>query len=1153
MRISPTTKGKHPALSDQRPAFISGLVEPVRAWLFDSMSDSEIMKDSLGQWPYSVGPVNQNEFFQLDSSNTTWPRQVPSPVGYGWQLNHDSNINGTPLYSETSLGGTTTADIVSIMTSEDSTVGAWVRVDGDIISPTFYGTIWNFGGIDTDGTASENQLGGLWFTQITDDWGYLTFSYESGTGTDHTVQIQNYRMTMNRWHYVVVRRSNVVAGGVMDFDVFVDGQKIYQTTGVTTPTGGSNSIWTIGTRQSATALNWNYTLPVSLCGLYMWRNALTDAQINLDFERGILYDSFTSVDCQVLSNKSRSVPTLGPARFFNFTSSNGSNWVRSVNLSDGDEEKTISCSIEMVRQKSKVSLAPLVTQSVLSDLIPNAITLNYSPILNTSTARYIEVRMSRCPLGTVGNDYQWSSVFQGIVDDIDQGGQEKISVSLRDYGSLLINSMTETEYTYGSSTVPVFLESVIQSILDDNDDTVNPNPALFGSYPPLSLVTIGAPVWAVTENKRMREPVMSSIDSFAKQIGWNCRFRFIDSPSVNDWRIALYEPERYNSFSTTAAVSGLLDLPVATFPVSKGNLTSMSQGSITTERLRNVVRIAYPSSETSQAPIVLPAGATLEDSGLGGVDNEGNRTPAFITIRADQSVTDYGRRFMEVQEDSSSQIDTISEAASMATSALSDLSFPDLDSDLSCLNLFEVEIGDVAAVASNDVYNTAVQQWAVRSTSTNVGSSSSTSITVHGKPSLGFKSWGVIEARPGMGPPPILSPGGVLSGRDYTATVIGFNGTNSRTTSGSGGRFIQARNPEFSTFSFGLNNPPDGWEVNGAAAWPADIQSNTNSISGNRSIYIPNSGGIFGLAQTEDSYIPVDGELNQPYAFTVRWQRPAGASTTRLIAGINWYTADRQTLTGSSVVVFDPDVSTNGTWVTSKEVGIYPDNTAGDPRWARIILNRQTTASTDDIYIDSVSLQYQSDDCVFMRGSNLGYQGGAAVGSWGLLRLNAPPLLGSYDYGNLYFDDTASPVPNNGVGATVRVPGVYLLTCQVTFACDTVVNFQKLTGSIRIVKNETYDAVQNPSGVGTTLFQGQPVQGLDATEINLSWVGAPTYDFYGISTVSGSVYLEEGDRITAEFNSRRVISTGDDVSIFTVGTVDVRSATFLKAKLQSAD
>jgi len=1128
----------------------------MRGWFMDSITNGTRIVDSWSPWPWAAGPTNVNEHFDLDATNTTWPQQVPSPVGYAWKLNSNAALDGTPFYSiNVPAPGSpySTSDVVTSFTSDDNTVGCWFRIDGEHVGAD-YGVIWAFGGLSGDGVAAENVLGQLSYKAVSGaGYGNLHWLHEWGTGATQLYQfINNYRIKENEWYYVVVRRSNVVAGGSMDLEIFVNGEKILFLSGVTTPTGGSSSMWTIGTRPDTVFGVWEQSAQVSIAGLYMWDNALGDGQVNLDYQRGILYDSFTAVDAQVLSlDRKDNFPVFGPGRHLDFTNHLGVDWVKSLSINDSDESNTISAQIDFHKLSGSLNMSPLVTDSLLNDQDPASTSVDYSPLLTTGVSSIVEIRLARVPLGTVANDYQWSSMFQGVTDKIDQGSIDKLSLSARDYGSILINTMTETEYTYGSATVVVLIEAVIQSILNDNDDATNPNPLVYGSYPELELTTFGAPTWGVNEFKRQREPVMAQIEAVAKQIGWKVKFKFDPNPLINDWRISLYEPDRYNSFSTTAAATGLLDLPVANVPITSGNLTSMTQGAETTERLRNVVRIAYPSSETVQVLNPLPAGVVLEDQGLGGVDNEGNRTPAFITLRATDSVDEYRRRFMEVQEDSTSQIDTVSEAQTMAESALSDLSFPDLDSSLSTLCLFEAEVGDVGSVSSNDIYNTAKQQWAIRSTRHSISETANSSLTMHGKPSIGFKSWGAIESRPGMGPPPILGPSGVLTGRDFTTQIVGYDAANALTTSGLGGRFLQFRNSDFSIFTMGLNNPPDGWEIDGAGVWNADIIPNmSESASGTTSIEITDAVNFTGLQQTQDSYIPIDGDEFEPYTITATWKRPAGVSDDDLIVGIQWLEADKVTLAGATFsTTFTMDTSLNGTWFTSKFEGVLPPS-GSTARWARIIFIRSNGATNDSIYVDSLSMYHCARKAKAVNGTNDAHNG--VVGDWNVAVFYNPDngIFPSYvyDFGDNWETDTGG-TPRSWFN--IRKSGLYQINAQVLVACNNVAGFQDGYGQIRCTKNGTYNISNLPVVASEIVAESNVVRMVDVNFCNFDWnTGAPLFDYYGAASLSTVQQFDVGDTVCIEWQGHRDISPGaPDDAVSACGFAEAKNSTWFELKL----
>lgn len=124
------------------------------------------------------------------------------------------------------------------------------------------------------------------------------------------------------------------------------------------------------------------------------------------------------------------------------------------------------------------------------------------------------------------------------------------------------------------------------------------------------------------------------------------------------------------------------------------------------------------------------------------------------TIVADDtaSITKYGRRFMEIAEAATSQIDTISEAHTLANAIVDDLKEPDLDKSVTIPFFWPVEFGDYYTFEANDVHYDTDQSLAVLGFRHSLTEKKCrTVLSCRGKPAGGLKRWFMNEARPGVG------------------------------------------------------------------------------------------------------------------------------------------------------------------------------------------------------------------------------------------------------------------------------------------------------------------------------------------------------------------------------------------------------------------
>jgi hypothetical protein len=149
------------------------------------------------------------------------------------------------------------------------------------------------------------------------------------------------------------------------------------------------------------------------------------------------------------------------------------------------------------------------------------------------------------------------------------------------------------------------------------------------------------------------------------------------------------------------------------------------QLTISRSGVRNVIRVKYGVKQNDRTTI------EVSDSG---------------------SITKYGRRFMEVAEAGSSQIDTEGEARSMAEAILEDLKDPEATLQVESPYFWPVETGnDYYTYAANDYhFDTAQSLGVIGYQHSLTANRSRTTLTLRGKPSGGFKRWLELEARPGV-------------------------------------------------------------------------------------------------------------------------------------------------------------------------------------------------------------------------------------------------------------------------------------------------------------------------------------------------------------------------------------------------------------------
>jgi hypothetical protein len=188
--------------------------------------------------------------------------------------------------------------------------------------------------------------------------------------------------------------------------------------------------------------------------------------------------------------------------------------------------------------------------------------------------------------------------------------------------------------------------------------------------------------------------------------------------------------------NTTADGGGTLGGTVSGRSVTTPDFTfdaetyeSLSRMSVSLQEIRNAIKVV------------------IEDD-----ENDGIRTA--VTREDSASITKHGRLYMEIQEASSSQIDTISEASTLANAALEDLKDPDAIAQVSGLGAFPwVELADVYTVEANGEHFDSDQTLSLNQYALRVAKSRAmTDLLIRGKPSVGLQRWFEVEGGRGAAP-----------------------------------------------------------------------------------------------------------------------------------------------------------------------------------------------------------------------------------------------------------------------------------------------------------------------------------------------------------------------------------------------------------------
>lgn len=438
----------------------------------------------------------------------------------------------------------------------------------------------------------------------------------------------------------------------------------------------------------------------------------------------------------------------------------------SAEWGDDVDASCVSATIRLKQESHLFSLAPLLETSPINlDFDPAGAA---SPLI--AVGREIKLETAVCPLGIEPASGDWTLDFHGYIDRW-TGDGSALTLDCRDLTAKLIDAYIEKErvYAFGNLGIagsgfriwepnteyqddepaipttanlsehfylaaagtsgtnePVWptsgtvadntvtwtredatsdagkpVEYVMQEILND---TV--------SSPPTLNVPV-SPSWNIGPYEQDRVPAFDAVRALAEQIGWDARYRWDAGSST--FKFTLFEPDR-----AKVAVD-------RTF--SKQAYLSVDRLAVDIAGIRNAIRVIYSDSAD--------------------LDLAGYPKRKVIEVTSATSITAYGRRFMEISEDSNSNIDTSTEATDLANAVLSDLATPNAELEVTDFYMPFVELGDLYRFSANGRHFSSNQDLAVVGYRHSLsGGTHKTSLTCRGKPSGGYKKWHSKAAHP---------------------------------------------------------------------------------------------------------------------------------------------------------------------------------------------------------------------------------------------------------------------------------------------------------------------------------------------------------------------------------------------------------------------
>lgn len=429
--------------------------------------------------------------------------------------------------------------------------------------------------------------------------------------------------------------------------------------------------------------------------------------------------------------------------FRNLSALAGKDWVEEVEWDEDVDQPVAQATITLWREGRPTqvgdsarpnSLAPLVETSRLNrfdvdapdDPVDPAAT--FAPLLEPG--REIRVSTATTYAGVAPAEADWRGGFWGVIDEVDWGPGNRVKLSARDLGARLLDAFVEEQQTYAQ--VPDGAEAgtdpamVMQQLLDDVLRQRNeqggylPGAVMvhheMGTDPVTGAAVELRPEWRVNPYLQDRKPLLEALRDIALQFGWDVRYRW--DAARTEARLTLYAPERDDPNGEKRAPNWTL---------GPSDYLDVTRLSVSHADVRNVVRVIYT----------------------------GNDEQHTVTEQNVDSIVRYGRRFMEIQEASSSLIDTQAEATALAKYALNDLAEPEASQEVEMLFFWPVRVTDIFRFEPNGVHYDHPQELAVVRVRHSLGREKHrTSVAVRGRPAGAYRDWLRRERRGSVVPPP---------------------------------------------------------------------------------------------------------------------------------------------------------------------------------------------------------------------------------------------------------------------------------------------------------------------------------------------------------------------------------------------------------------
>lgn len=339
------------------------------------------------------------------------------------------------------------------------------------------------------------------------------------------------------------------------------------------------------------------------------------------------------------------------------------------------------------------------------------------------------------------------------------------TITVASLTSTRINTV-ETLTANGSPTaVPMLsrqstaVEHVMQKLLDDNTS--------LSGIGALSLYVPVAPGWQVRPYRQQRQRLLEALRALAIQIGWEVRYRYDNN---NVFRLTLFEPPRTKTLTLSATATGyarssgsfLTDgYAIGDVIWGAGFTNSVNNGAHTitnvtaTDITCTGTTVESAAAGRSLTKVAVTLGPThywdVNRLNISLADIRNVVTGRYVSAAGNlgsasqsdtASLSKYQRRYMEISEDATSNINTQTEMQRLVDAAVNDLSEPKTDQEVSLLLLWPLQFGDFVRFLPNEEHYDSDQGFSVVGVTHEFeGGQGVTTISTRGKAAGFYADW----------------------------------------------------------------------------------------------------------------------------------------------------------------------------------------------------------------------------------------------------------------------------------------------------------------------------------------------------------------------------------------------------------------------------